>query len=58
MSQQPSSEQAAKPNALTLAGPAIRIRPTHVSKQAATRVNKNVHAVAWCGSTKSERAPR
>lgn len=45
-------------NAFTLAGPPIRIRATHISKAAATRVNKNVHAVAWCGSTNSERAPR
>ena len=45
-------------NAFTLAGPPIRIRATHISKAAATRVNKNVCAVAWCGSTNSERAPR
>ena len=47
-----------KPNAFTATGPAIYIRPTVVSKKAATRVNKNLHAVAWCSTTKGQKAAR
>ena len=48
----------AKPNAFTATGPALRIRPTPVSKKLATRVNLNLCATAWCGTSKSEKAPR
>ena len=47
-----------KPNAFTATGPAIHIKPTVISRKLATRVNKNCHAMAWCGLSKGERAPR
>jgi len=46
------------PNAFTEVRPAIQIKPTKVSKEAATRVNQMTHISAWCGVTKGEKAPR
>ena len=40
------------------ARPATQIRPARVSEAAATQVNKNTHATAWCGMSNSQKAPR
>ncbi|NVO06458.1 MAG: hypothetical protein HXX19_11255 [Rhodoferax sp.] len=43
-------------NAFTATGPAIRIRPTRISRALATRVNQEAHLCG--GLTNSEKAPR
>lgn len=47
-----------KPNAFTLPAQGIQVKPTRISKKAATRVNKNAFLAAHSGMTNSQKAPR